>query len=312
MSIKIMNKVWLSKLTSTQKLVLLSLADNADDFGSCFPLIETIAKKCSLSVRSVYGQLKKLEELQILTHQTRKYRSSIYKINEANIQISKPEKGMLMSDAPNQMQHLASATSAKNTATSSNNTATGAKNTATGSPITNTESPRNLLTKKVEEAVRPPEGVNDELWTDFKAVFKFKNKLLTSTTLRKIEAVSEKCGTAPAEIIFMMVSNSWVSVEAEWITNKQKQFSKKQSQSPLDDMSTDEYRAHMWKELGIGAINEENNVSDCDTKINSYGDGGFEPPHDYFQEDHKRKMLIELGMLKPEEFCSARLTVDME
>ena len=47
-----MNWAWLIFLSPTQKLVLMSLADNADDEGVCWPSIATIARKCSISERT--------------------------------------------------------------------------------------------------------------------------------------------------------------------------------------------------------------------------------------------------------------------
>src|ERR1700733_434815 len=49
MSIKIMSDVWAySKASATPLLVLLCLADWADDDGECWPSISTIARKCRL------------------------------------------------------------------------------------------------------------------------------------------------------------------------------------------------------------------------------------------------------------------------
>jgi DNA-binding MarR family transcriptional regulator len=47
--------------THTEKLVLLALADNANDSGECWPSISTIAKKCSLSRQGVLNQIGRLE-----------------------------------------------------------------------------------------------------------------------------------------------------------------------------------------------------------------------------------------------------------
>jgi len=57
-----MTKVWDTECEShTQKLVLLALADNANDQGVCWPSIPTIAKKCSLTDRAVYAQIEALQ-----------------------------------------------------------------------------------------------------------------------------------------------------------------------------------------------------------------------------------------------------------
>jgi hypothetical protein len=67
MSIKLMTAVWdREDLSSTQKLVLLSLADWANDDGLCWPSIERIAKKSSLKKRAVQLAIRSLEEMQFI------------------------------------------------------------------------------------------------------------------------------------------------------------------------------------------------------------------------------------------------------
>jgi hypothetical protein len=59
--------VWSYPLpTHTQKLVLLALADNANDEGLCWPGLETIADKCCLSRQGVIDQIKNLQESNLL------------------------------------------------------------------------------------------------------------------------------------------------------------------------------------------------------------------------------------------------------
>jgi hypothetical protein len=64
MSIKIMTAVWDRKdLSSTQKLVLLSLADWANDEGLCWPSIDRLAIKTSMAGRSVQRIIRDLESM---------------------------------------------------------------------------------------------------------------------------------------------------------------------------------------------------------------------------------------------------------
>jgi hypothetical protein len=53
-------------LSSTQKLVLLALADWANDEGLCWPSIERVAKKSSLKKRAVQLAIRSLEEMQFI------------------------------------------------------------------------------------------------------------------------------------------------------------------------------------------------------------------------------------------------------
>lgn len=67
MSVKWIARVWPLSIPATPKLVLLSLADQANDGGTCWPSQPQIAKRCSLSDRAVRDQIQILEEAGMLT-----------------------------------------------------------------------------------------------------------------------------------------------------------------------------------------------------------------------------------------------------
>lgn len=63
MSIRIMTAVWeRTDLSSTQKLVLLALADWANDEGLCWPSINRLAVKASMAGRSIQRIIRELED----------------------------------------------------------------------------------------------------------------------------------------------------------------------------------------------------------------------------------------------------------
>jgi hypothetical protein len=79
MSIKLMSAVWeRDDLTSTQKLVLLALADWANDEGLCWPSIDRVALKASLTSRGVQKTIRALEEMQFLRKEEIKGRGNKY------------------------------------------------------------------------------------------------------------------------------------------------------------------------------------------------------------------------------------------
>ena len=79
MSIKLMSAVWeRDDLTSTQKLVLLALADWANDEGLCWPSIDRVAVKASLTSRGVQKTIRALEEMQFLRKEEIKGRGNKY------------------------------------------------------------------------------------------------------------------------------------------------------------------------------------------------------------------------------------------
>jgi len=79
MSIKLMSAVWeRDDLTSTQKLVLLALADWANDEGLCWPSVDRVALKASLTSRGVQKTIRALEEMQFLRKEEIKGRGNKY------------------------------------------------------------------------------------------------------------------------------------------------------------------------------------------------------------------------------------------
>lgn len=86
MSVKASTWAWEMPLKGNEKLVLLALADHADDAGQCWPGLERIAEKCGISRASVIEHLNKLTEIQIISrkkmHDENGYRrSNLYVLN---------------------------------------------------------------------------------------------------------------------------------------------------------------------------------------------------------------------------------------
>lgn len=74
-----MTAAWkLEGLTPTQKLVLLSLADNANDQGECYPSMAQIGRRTALSERAVRDAIRSLERLQIVSSAARSGTSTVY------------------------------------------------------------------------------------------------------------------------------------------------------------------------------------------------------------------------------------------
>jgi hypothetical protein len=86
----IMSACWpLQGMSVTQKAVLISLADNANDQGVCWPSIPTIGKRCCLSDRAVQNAIKWLEQAGIVTANRNNGRHTSYTLTPA--QYSPPQ-----------------------------------------------------------------------------------------------------------------------------------------------------------------------------------------------------------------------------
>ncbi|WP_188238697.1 helix-turn-helix domain-containing protein [Stenotrophomonas maltophilia] len=85
MSTIIMSQCWpLQGLSVTQKAVLISLADQANDDGVCWPAVGTIAARCCMSARAVRSAMDHLEAVGLLTRDRRFNSSTVYKVTPAN------------------------------------------------------------------------------------------------------------------------------------------------------------------------------------------------------------------------------------
>lgn len=81
MSIALMATAWALDLASTDKLVLLALADNANDAGVCWPSIATVARKCGLKERATRIAVRRLEQAGHVTSLDRSGTSRIYTVH---------------------------------------------------------------------------------------------------------------------------------------------------------------------------------------------------------------------------------------
>ncbi len=95
MSTIIMSQCWpLQGLSVTQKAVLISLADQANDDGVCWPAVGTIATRCCMSPRAVRTAMDHLEVVGLLTRAHRFNSSTVYNVTPANFDTAAaPSKG---------------------------------------------------------------------------------------------------------------------------------------------------------------------------------------------------------------------------
>ena len=83
MSMLLMVKAMQTKVGNPlRKLVLIKLADNANDLGECWPSYQHIADQCEISRRSVINHIKALESAGMLVKQ---YRTGTQKPNASNL-----------------------------------------------------------------------------------------------------------------------------------------------------------------------------------------------------------------------------------
>lgn len=91
MSIKLMSLIWEKDIPTAPKIILLALADSANDEGVCWPSIKTLIKKTNLGRSTILQYLNIFETDGLLKKNTRchengRQRSSNYALNRKKIE----------------------------------------------------------------------------------------------------------------------------------------------------------------------------------------------------------------------------------
>jgi hypothetical protein len=66
-----MNWAWQQRLSPSQKLILMALADAANDFDVCWPSVSTVATKCCVSIRTVRRVMQKPQHCGLMLSEPR-------------------------------------------------------------------------------------------------------------------------------------------------------------------------------------------------------------------------------------------------
>lgn len=118
MSIKLMNAVWyLTEISVTDKFILLSLADQANDAGKCWPSISNISRRCSLSRRAIINVLHRLEQYGYLSKTTSPGLLTIYTVTPDRNPTSSSKPVNTNTRAPSAPVHLTTSTGASDAIT---------------------------------------------------------------------------------------------------------------------------------------------------------------------------------------------------
>jgi len=96
-SIAAMNWVWQQKLPPTPKLVLMALADAANDYGVCWPSVSMVATKCCVSIRTVRRVIQKLVKRGLMRSEQRYRKDGSCSSNRYRLRL---EGGGRLSPAP--------------------------------------------------------------------------------------------------------------------------------------------------------------------------------------------------------------------
>lgn len=220
-----MSACWpLQGMSPAQKAVLISLADNANDEGVCWPSIAKIGVRTCLSERAVRNALRWLEESGLLVSNQRSGRSTYYTICPGNFDPGTkcppaPDAPLPGTACPPPRQEMP-------------------PTPASGAPRTIKEPSRNLQNEKQADAGAPavpvPKkpakfdglaalialGVSEQVARDWLEIRKAKKLPLTETALEGVKREAGKAGMSLPDAILAACEAGWGGFKASWVADK--------------------------------------------------------------------------------------------
>ena len=187
-----------------RKLVLLKLADNANDDGICFPSYQYIADKCEMSKRSAISHIEYLIKMGLVSKKERKNKDG----SISNLYFLHLEQG-------------------------SENFALGGENI---SPITShslepVNEPEKTTQKSESEMLLERFGITGQLAKDFITHRKAKKAPITETAMNGFLREANKVRLSVAESVAISIERNWQGFKATWYLKDKELQSIKQPQS---------------------------------------------------------------------------------
>ena len=212
-----------------RKLVLLKLADNANDDGICFPSYQYIADKCEMTRRSAINHIEYLIKMGLVSKKERKNKDG----SISNLYFLHLEQG------------------SENFALGSENISLGSENFALGgseniSPITShslepVNEPKKTTQKSESEMLLERFGITGQLAKDFIAHRKTKRGAISETQLSRLQKQADKAGISICEAVEICIERNWQGFNAAWDWRDEKLRT-----SQAQKMSFEEKNALPW------------------------------------------------------------------
>lgn len=219
MSVRVMSAVWGLDLPDSDKIVLLALADCANDEGGCWPSMKTLAAKCSKTDRTIQASIKSLVANGHLTRDEVVGKGCFYTVH--------PVTGRAKNCDPHRRLRTPEAASPRRGFPPKRITPTpeAASDKPSGTINTPTVASQPTEARRPTKADKfpPPDGVADQAWRDFLASPKRRKAGMTDTAYSAIVRNLKLCaehGFPPGEAVVTAVERGWTTVKLEWLENE--------------------------------------------------------------------------------------------
>ena len=225
MSMRLTSEAMLLKVGNpVRKLVLLKLADQANDNGECWPSYKTIAEAAECSRRSAVTHIDWLEKHGFLWIEERRIEGNRNLTNVYHLTLGKGK--------------LENGGGGENPALGGETVALGGGENPAPKPVNNNQSMNHINTTPDKADVEKPakakktsvkweqealialmaRGVDEQLAKDYIAVRKDKGaKTLTETALNGLEREAVKAGLNLSQALIKCCERNWVGFDADWI-----------------------------------------------------------------------------------------------
>ena len=188
-----------------RKLVLLKLADNANDDGICFPSYQYIADKCEMTRRSAISHIEYLIKMGLVSKKERKNKDG----SISNLYFLHLEQG------------------------SENFALGGSENISprTSHSLEPVNEPKKTTQKSEYEMLLEQFGISGQLAKDFITHRKAKKAPITETVMNGFLREANKAELSVAESVAISIERNWQGFKATWYVKDKELQSIKQPQS---------------------------------------------------------------------------------
>ncbi len=210
MSTRIMAVIWPLQMPQVAKSVYISLADNANDHGTCWPSIATICERVCASDRAVQKAILWLEKHKALTREMSTGRSTKYTLTPE--QYSPPHEmhpRTLFTPPPNDVHPTPERGSPHPRTTFTLTVIEPSKNRK---GTVNNNASLNILDLLA--------GIDEKIAHDFMTLRKAKKAPITETAIAGIKREAQKAGYSLQQALQTCCERGWIGFKAEWVTGK--------------------------------------------------------------------------------------------
>lgn len=209
-----------------RKLVLLKLADNANDDGVCFPSYANIAEHCEMSKRSAISHINALIEMGLVSKKERKTENG----NTSNLYILHLERGEKSSSGVVKSFHPPSENSARGVVKNfhpepininqsiNHTTLTSCINAHASEPAKISAPPKKKSSAAKNSALEllAEFGITGQLAEDFVAHRRAKKAQINETALKGFQREADKAGIPIQRAVEIAIERNWQGFKANW------------------------------------------------------------------------------------------------